>query len=278
MRLIDITDDQYGLKAKMNVLTQGMDYADGEIILITDADCRVPEGWVSEMVTYFTEGIGLVGSLTVINHPGKKSDLFSNIQTLDCFFLQAIAAGTAGINLPVSVLGNNYGFRKIIYDQIGGFQKIGFSLTEDMVLLNAVATYTTYDILYPLTRESMIQSLPLNHIKDFLQQRKRWLSGGLKAPRWGWVLMSTSLLVHLLVIINLLLYNLNISVFSGLLLIMGIDFSLLWRLISKSGFAKLKRYFIAFEIFYFFYTILLFISVFFPGRIPWKERSFKRRG
>jgi len=278
MRLIDITEDQNGLKGKMNVIAQGMDHVKGEIILITDADCRVPETWVSEMVTYFADSVGLVCSLTVIEHFVKKSELFGYIQTLDWLFLQTIAAGTAGINLPVSVLGNNYGFRKTAYDQIGGFRKIGFSLTEDMALLIAIAKYTTYEIVYPLNRRSMIQSLPLNHIHDFLQQRKRWLSGGLKAPLWGWVLMLTSFLVHLFIMINLLMFNFNIPVFCSLFLILGIDFSLLWRQMLKSGIIKIKRYFIAFEIFYIFYTIVLAIAIVFPGKIHWKERSFKTRG
>ena len=168
--LIDITDDQNGLKGKMNVLSQGMDHAEGKIILITDADCRVPEGWVSEMATYFTENVGLVGGLTVIEEADKKSALFAHIQTIDSIFLQATASGTAGINLPVSVLGNNFGFRKSIYDQIGGFRNLGFSLTEDMALLNAIAGIKTYQIVYPLNRETMIQSLPLQHLRELVKE------------------------------------------------------------------------------------------------------------
>ena len=278
IELIDIDDNQNGLEGKMNALAQGMDNAIGEIILITDADCRVPDTWVSEMVAHFTEKVGLVGGLTVINRPGEKTQVFDRIQTLDWFFLQAIAAGTAGLNLPVSVLGNNFGFKKSVYDHIGGFRRIGFSLTEDMALLNAIDEKTEYDIVYPLNRANMIQSIPLNHIRDFFQQRKRWLSGGLKAPLWGWVLMSASFMVHLLIIFNLILINFSIPVISSLVLTMAIDFSLQRRIILKSGYTKYIRYFVPFEVFYFFYTILLAISAILPGRIYWKERSFKTGG
>jgi cellulose synthase/poly-beta-1,6-N-acetylglucosamine synthase-like glycosyltransferase len=275
IELIDIEDNQNGLEGKMNALAQGMDNAKGEIILITDADCRVPDTWVSAMVAYFTESVGLVGSLTVIDQPGEKTQLFDRIQTLDWFFLQAIAAGTAGLNLPVSILGNNFGFKKSVYDHIGGFRHIGFSLTEDMALLNTISEKTEFDIVYPLNGETMIQSIPLKHIRDFFQQRKRWLSGGLKAPFWGWVLMSASFMVHLLTLVNLIMLNFSIPVISSLFLIMVIDLSLLWRMILKSGYTKLMRYFIPFEVFYFLYTIFLAISVILPGKINWKERSFK---
>lgn len=278
LELLNIDHEQNGLRGKMNALAQGVDQASGEIILITDADCRVPDSWVSEMVAYFTGEIGLVGSLTAINQSNRKSHLFDNIQTLDWFFLQAIAAGTAGINFPVSVLGNNFGFRKSVYDQVGGFRRIGFSLTEDMALLNAIVKNTHYKIIYPLKKECMIQSIPLNQFRDFFQQRRRWLSGGIKAPVWGWILMSTSFLAHLSIVVNLVLSNFTIPVFSGLLLTLGIDLSLQWRMILKSGYVELKKYFIFFEIFYFIYTIILAIGVLIPVGIKWKGRSYRTRG
>ena len=58
---------------------------------------------------------------------------------------------------------------------------------------------------------------------------------------------------------------------------MLIDFSLVWRIMFKSGIVKLKKYLIAFELFYISYTIILAIGLLFPGRIFWKERSFKKK-
>jgi len=275
--LVDIIDEKDGLKGKMNALAQGMEQAEGEIILISDADCRLPKTWVSEMVSYFTEEVGLVGSLTVIDRPGKEFQFFDRIQTLDWFFLQAVASGTVGNRLPVSVLGNNFGFLKSAYDKIGGFRSIGFSLTEDMALLNTILKRTEYRIAYPLHKGSMIQSLPLNNFREFIQQRKRWLSGGLRATIWGWILMSTSFLAHLMVLINLCLLNLTTPFFIAFVLLTGIDLSLVWRLIVISGGKKLVRYFMAFELFYYFYTLILSVAIFWPGKIYWKERSFNNK-
>ena len=277
LELLNVIDDKHGLRGKMNALAQGMDVAKGEIILITDADCRVPDTWVSEMVAHFADNVGIVGGLTMINHPAKIPHIFDRIQTLDWFFLEAIAAGTAGINLPISVLGNNFGYTKSAYDQVGGFRRIGFSLTEDMALLNAILKNTNCDIVYQLNQESMIQSLPLNHIRDFYEQRRRWLSGGLRAPIWGWVLMSVSFMAHFLILMNLGILNFKLPVLLGIVLTIGIDLTIIWRMRIISGYAKLKRYFIPFEIFYFLYTIILAINAIIPGKISWKGRSFKVR-
>ena len=124
----------------------------------------------------------------------------------------------------------------------------------------------------------MIQSLPLQHLREFIQQRKRWLYGGLGASRWGWLLMSVSLLIHLLIIVNLILFNFTSQVIWGLLFKMLIDFSLVWRILLKTGIVKLKKYLIIFELFYIIYTIILAIDMLFPGKILWKERSFKTKG
>lgn len=276
LQLVEISEDLNDLKGKMNALAQGMNHAEGEIVLITDADCRVPQNWVSEMVSYFAEEIGLVGSLTTVSASNATSKFFDHIQKLDWFFLQAIASGTTGINLPVSVLGNNFGFRKSIYDMIGGFASIGFSLTEDMALLRAILNKTTYKIAYPLEKKSMIQTLPLNNYLEFYRQRKRWLSGGLKAPLWGWILISSSFIAHLLILVNLILLNVTFPVIIGLIFLTGIDFSLIWRLLNRSESKKLMKYFIPYEIFYYFYTLILAVSVILPGKIYWKGQSFNK--
>jgi cellulose synthase/poly-beta-1,6-N-acetylglucosamine synthase-like glycosyltransferase len=274
LQLIDIVEDQNGLKGKINALAQGMDHVEGEIILISDADCRVSPGWISEMVTFFTENIGLVGGLTKIEHPERKPTFFDNLQTLDWFFLQAIASGTAGIHLAVSVLGNNFGFRKSVYDQIGGFASIGFSLTEDMALLNSILKKTKYKVAYPLQSENMIHSLPLNNMQDFFQQRKRWLSGGKKAPIWGWILMSTAFIAHFLIVTNLVITNFTLPVVTGLVIITGIDLSLIWRVSAISGSKKLVKYFFPFEVFYYIYSLIVALSIIMPGKITWKERRY----
>jgi hypothetical protein len=73
---------------------------------------------------------------------------------------------------------------------------------------------------------------------------------------------------------NLSILNFTLPVLSGLILTVGIDLSIVWRMVSRSGFAKLKRYFIQFEIFYFFYTIILALNALIPGKIFWKGRSY----
>jgi cellulose synthase/poly-beta-1,6-N-acetylglucosamine synthase-like glycosyltransferase len=272
--LLDIHEDLDGLKGKMNALSQGLDQAIGEIILITDADCRVSSTWISAITAYFTEEVGLVGSFTVLSRPDNRESTFDHIQTMDWLFLQAIASGTTGIGLPVSVLGNNFGFRKSAYDEIGGFKNLGFSLTEDMVLLKAIISRTKYRAVYPVDRDSRIYSIPLSKVWDFFQQRQRWLYGGLKAPFWGWVLMFISFIAHLVIVLNIIFFNWITPILISMVLVLLTDFSFVWRLTRVLYLKNLIKYFPVFEIFYILYTIFFALKLLIPGKIRWKERTY----
>ncbi len=273
-KLIDIETEIAGLKGKMNALAQAMKFATGEIILVTDADCRVPQEWITGMSRNFTKDVGLCGAFTQLTRWKGKNNLFDHIQTLDWTFLQAIASGICGLNQPVSVLGNNFGFRKTAYEAVGGFEALGFSLTEDMVLMNAIARRTGYRIIYPLESRTRIDSLPLNTLVDFIQQRRRWLSGGLKAPLWGWVLMVTSFSSHLLMVVTVLVSQWSPLSITGIALVLGLDFSLIWRLQRRLGLTHRKIYFLLFEAFYILYTLILAGMLLIPGEIRWKDRRY----
>jgi cellulose synthase/poly-beta-1,6-N-acetylglucosamine synthase-like glycosyltransferase len=268
--VLNISTDSEGLTGKMNALAQGIERARGEIILITDADCLVPPDWVEHYVSYFTPDVGMVGGLTVLESGG----FFAKLQGLDWIFLQAIASGTAGIALPITILGNNFAFRKKAYREVGGFSKIGFSVTEDMALLNAIYRETKWKIKYPLTKDTAIKSEPAPTLKSFYQQRKRWITGGRKVSWWGYFLMFSAYSAHLLM---LLLWPVNLmSTLAFILVVLCLvaDFILLYTILGRIKRKRLLLLFIFFELFYIFYTLSLALLFIVPVRVHWKGRKF----
>ncbi|NOX88068.1 MAG: glycosyltransferase, partial [Calditrichaeota bacterium] len=164
--LISVKNDLPGLKGKMNVLAQGLKLIDHELVLITDADCAAPKTWISRMVSYFSPGVGMVGALTVlypfdeiaVSDPQKN--LFAKVQALDWIFLQTLASANSNAGKPITILGNNFAFRKKTYEQVGGFEAIGFSVTEDFALMEAVRKKTSWKIIHTLDPENSIYSHP----------------------------------------------------------------------------------------------------------------------
>ncbi|HEX5316417.1 MAG TPA: glycosyltransferase, partial [Candidatus Kapabacteria bacterium] len=67
------------LRGKVNALTQGMDAASGEFVMITDADSRVPPNWVREYLKYYDENTGMVASITLL----ERKRFFDGIQSID---------------------------------------------------------------------------------------------------------------------------------------------------------------------------------------------------
>jgi cellulose synthase/poly-beta-1,6-N-acetylglucosamine synthase-like glycosyltransferase len=278
LRVINIDSPIPGLQVqvqgKMNALAQGIVQATGEIILITDADCRVPRGWVSEFVKYFTADVGLAGSMTLLSPLTHQDTCFTRVQNLDWIFLQGVAAGTAALSLPVTVLGNNFGFRRQAYLDTGGFAALGFSLAEDMQLLQAIHRQG-WKVVYPLQEPTAVSSEPLPTVKEFYRQRLRWVKSSSTTSCWGYLLMSTSLLAHLLMVVAAILGLLNLSVSIAIALVLLADFIFLLRLLKRFRLSKLICFFPLFEIFYLFYTLFFAVVFFLPAGVVWKDRHYK---
>ncbi len=161
--LINIENELNDLKAKMNVLAQGIKISKGEFVFITDADCAPSPGWIKTTLQYFDPQIGLISGFTILTE--EKAKYFSLLQTIDWIFLQGLAYSSSNSNRPITVMGNNLSFRRSIYDQVGGFESIGFSVTEDHALMKAVLENTNQTVKYIRDKEATIFSLPVANIR-----------------------------------------------------------------------------------------------------------------
>ena len=274
-RQLEISQDKDQLSGKMNVLAQGLDIARGEIILVTDADCRVSTGWAEAMVAHFTPETGMVGGVTILEHPNDSHEFLARLQALDWLFLQGIASGMTGAGRPVSILGNNFAFRRAAYHETGGFRKIGFSLTEDMALMQAIVQLGKWKINYPLNENTLVFSKPAASLRELYHQRLRWLSGGISGPITGWLLMITALMTHLLIIVWGIAGGIAPLPVITLTAVLCADlFLIVLPLISRLKRGFLIKYFLLFEVYYFLYTTLLAFLVFLPQKVSWKKRRY----
>lgn len=279
-KLISVTQDKYSLKGKMNVLAQALDQIEADIILITDADCIVNPKWMGTFVDYFEENTGIVGGLTVLtplsftNLEKTKFGLFKNIQALDWLLLQTIAAYSSDAKLPITILGNNFGFRMQAYKATGTFKKMKFSVTEDYALMRAIEKTKVWKIRYTLDTDNTIFSFPVKNIRQFYLQRKRWIIGGRGMRKWGYFIIGLSVLSHLLMVLCLIFFQWKISAALGIGFIIGTDYLIINRQLKKLSINHLKKYFIPFEIFYTAY--LIFFGLTFPlmRKVKWKKRKF----
>jgi len=271
-----------GLFGKMNALAQGIRKTRHDIIMITDADCVVPSGWISGNVAYFSGDIGMVGHLTVLYPHGRlrpsraERSLFAEIQALDWLFLQTLAAKNSHMGKPITILGNNFSFRRVAYDQVGGFETLGFSVTEDFALMEAIRKQTHWKVTHTLDPQTAIYSHPVPTLKAFVQQRFRWIRGGRKARPWGIFIMSLAVFTHFSFLLTIANGHQTSALWGLLGGVVLSDFGMLYPTVRKLGLRSLLTFFPLFEIFYWLYSLFFALLYFLPVKVRWKGRTFER--
>ena len=261
------------LAGKTNAVTQGIDASQGEIIMMTDADCAVPPSWIEETVKYYTsENIGLVPGFTAIRY----KNLFEAIQTIDWFALFTVASATNSMGFPVTAVGTNFSVRRAAYEAVGGYRRIPFSVTEDYALFHAVTSHPSYRAVFPMDPKALVSSEPCPSWKDLYRQRKRWFTGGKGMDLQSIGIFAIIWLMHAGIIGGLILNA------PGALVALGIktaaDLALVLPGIIRFHKPSLLAAFPLYEVYFFLYVMLFPPIVLVHRNIVWKDRDFKANG
>jgi cellulose synthase/poly-beta-1,6-N-acetylglucosamine synthase-like glycosyltransferase len=262
-------EDHPRLIGKSNALHQGITKARGEVILITDADCVVPETWVEHTARRYAPRVGIVGGITI----QKARTSFEGMQSLDWVYLLGLASAAATLRNPLSTIGNNLSFRKAAYEEVGGYEKIPFSVTEDFMLFQAIVRTGRWEYLYPIDPHLLVTSEPCRTWKDLIRQKKRWGKGGLDMKPSGFVIMAIAFSTHALIAWTILTGEVAIGLSCLFAKLVG-DYMFLRQVLVRLARVDLLKYFYRFQAYFFFYVLLLPLVVFFGGKVVWKGRHY----
>jgi cellulose synthase/poly-beta-1,6-N-acetylglucosamine synthase-like glycosyltransferase len=273
-----ITKKEIGrLKGKTNALANALDVAKGEIILTTDADCTVSPSWVKATVSYYTDNVAAVTGFTT----QIAEDNFTGMQAVDFIYLLFVASGTINLGTPISCIGNNMSYRKSAYDEVGGYESLPFSVTEDFNLLNAIWKLRKYKIIAPLDKDAMVNSLPCKSVKELFRQKKRWAVGGIGVPLPGYLLFIFGFVTNFCAFITPLVLLNFFSSFAAagtwiymVFFKIVIDFFVLYPIHNRLGILKNLKYFLAFELYYIIYVTALPFVLFSNRTVIWKGREY----
>lgn len=255
-------------KGKARAIANAIELAKGEIILTTDADCSVAPTWAKAIAGYYTEEVVMVCGFTNQKH----SNLFEGVQDVDFIYLLTVASGAINLGKPLSAIGNNMSYRKSAYYEVGGYENIQFSVTEDFQLLMALNKLKDKKIIYPVDYETIVTSEPCKDIKTLFRQKKRWAIGGLKSSLDNLLIISTGLWVSLFMVMVPFFYSENLLYL--ILLKVSTDLFMIFFVYKnlKLKFSILN--FIGFEIYSIFYFFVVGISILFSKKVHWKGRQF----
>jgi cellulose synthase/poly-beta-1,6-N-acetylglucosamine synthase-like glycosyltransferase len=267
-------DQNRKIRGKANAVHQAVERSKGDFIFLTDADCIVQNTWIKETLRFFTDDVGLVCGLTIPKEldKTKRDNWFSAMQSLDWCYILGVSSGRASIGFPIGGIGNNFTFRKQTYQEIGGYENIKFSITEDFALFQAILK-SRWKIVFPTLYETHNFTEPMQTAADLYAQKKRWTLGGLDASAVHSFFALLMFLVHLFTIlaffflpIEYALATLGIKFISDMLIVLPVLIKLreLW----------LIRYFLLFELYYYAFVFLVPVVILFSREVQWKGVSY----
>ena len=264
---------------KKKAISFGIENANGEIIVTTDADCTHNKNWLAQLLSGFDNKTGFVsGPVSFIERPG----LFSKIQSLEFAGLVLSGAGLIGAGKPTICNGANLAFRKSVYSELHGYHdQMHLSSGEDELLMQKIAAETDYSVKFCWNREAVVLTHSNSNTHDFFQQRKRWASKGLFYKNKFLIVRLVLIYLFYLSIIGQIFLTIFLSklFFFSLLLSLISKFFMEYKIVSKGIDLLFKRdlmkYFLLSEIFQIIYLTIAGISGLF-GNLKWKERKLDR--
>ena len=275
IKTLHLRQHLHGLSGKASAVAQGVEHCTGELILITDGDCCVPPQWAKTHASYYTKDVGMVGGFTLLDDKNDDTSFFGKIQSLDWAYLLSVGTAAIGLGIPLSILGNNFSFRKAAYDAAGGFRNMGFTIIEDFALMKALLNKTMWQVRYPIHADMLVKSLPMPDVQTFFQQRKRWAAGGKEVGMYGKCLMLISTVTHILLPVSFFYFDEKTIPIVASALIFLSDFLFLRRTTGKVNRRDLLNFFFPWEFFYFFYTIFFTPVLLLPTTVTWKGISYE---
>ena len=159
---------------KKNAISKGIEAAQFEHLLFTDADCKpVSINWISEMTNRFTDKKGIVlgyGAYETIE--GSFLNKLIRYETL----LTAIQYFSyAKMGLPYMGVGRNLAYKKDLFTQNNGFKNHQHIKSgDDDLFINEIGNNKNTEICF--SKDSFTISEPKKTFKSWFQQKRRHIS------------------------------------------------------------------------------------------------------
>jgi cellulose synthase/poly-beta-1,6-N-acetylglucosamine synthase-like glycosyltransferase len=266
-----------GLYSKKQALAKGVAIASGELILTTDADCRVQEGWVNAFVSaYQSSGADLLCGPVVLE--GDDS-LFANMQSIE--FASLIGTGGVCISKGWPAMGNgaNLAFSKKAYVKAGGYEGTYHIASGDDEHLMQKVYADGGKIAFVKSRAAVVQTEVKPNWQAFAEQRKRWAGKWKYNTNVNTILLALAVFCFHLGFIVLALATLGgyipAGVFSLILLTKALaEGLLLWTVLKSTGGKFSIKAFLLLQLVHSIYVVYIGLLVNISKSYIWKDRQF----
>lgn len=256
---------------KHDAIAAGIEAAEYDILLTTDADCTVEPGWIEAMAASFA------GEVDFVAGPVRfaASSFFGRLQALDFAGLIALGAGAIGFGRPNTCNSANAAYRRSAYERFTPPAE-RIVAGQDELLLHAVAADDPGRVRFCADPAALVTTHPESTLAGFIRQRRRWAATGASYPGW-WQTFSIGLLflTFCLLAVALVLALTGVLPFelagAALAAKLSADAYVIAPALRQFGQERLWRIFVPAQLFQLAYIPLVGLSSA-GGSVEWKGR------
>lgn len=258
---------------KKDALSMGVQKAQYDWVITTDADCILPHLWLKSYSNKITQNPRVTFIAGPVAFWNTQNVLLDGFQHLDFLSLQGATIGGFGIKKPFMCNGANLAFAKAKFIDLQGYQNLDHIASgDDIFLMQKFVKNNPDSVTYLKNRSALVRTAPQTTLKGLINQRRRWAA---KASHYK---ITSGIVVSWIVFLGNLVFILGFffyKTYPYILLKLTVDFILLW---VTAAFTKQQEKLINFPwtvIFYPIFTVYIAISSTFI-KFEWKGRQFKK--
>lgn len=280
IKLINLNEERPLNSYKKKAIQIGIAQSTGDLIITTDADCRMGSRWLKTIVNYYEEH-----NFKMISSPVAYFDeknLFERCQSLEFSYLIGLGASTIGNGQPSTCNGANLAYERGAFYEVNGFKGIDdLASGDDELLLHKIVAKYGNCVGFLKNTDAVVFTRAKRTLKEFIQQRKRWASKSTRYKNKGIVLLGLLIwLFNLSIITNITLFvishnRLYFQVFAiQLLFKMAVEFLFL---MGVTSFFKRKQLLVLqplVTLLHIIYMVYIGIAGN-AGKYNWKDRMVK---
>ena len=162
-------------RSKKKAIETGIQLSKGELIVTIDADCITHPEWLSTIAAFYKKHQPEMIVMPVSIQPTQS--FIQLFQSVDFMSLQGITGAAVERNLHGMCNGANLAYTKKAFFEVGGFKGIDdIASGDDMLLMQKIAAKNKNAVKYLKSEKVIVETLPVDTIGEFFQQRIRWAS------------------------------------------------------------------------------------------------------
>ncbi|WP_443936637.1 glycosyltransferase family 2 protein [Pedobacter sp. MW01-1-1] len=175
VRLIKLNESKALNSYKKKAIQTAIGTCFGDLVVTTDADCRMGKKWLSTVVAFYEEKDCKMISSPVAYFQEKS--FFERLQSLEFLYLIGLGASTIGNKQPSTCNGANLAYEKKTFYEVGGFTGIDdLASGDDELLLHKIAAKYPDKIGFLKNTDAIVYTHAKENLSAFIQQRRRWAS------------------------------------------------------------------------------------------------------